>query len=235
MRESRTYGSGRGACHEMHVPTATAARVHTDYGPWASATSPSAPGSPWRGFAERLIGSIQRECVDHVVVLGEAHLRRILTKYSAYYNELRIHRSLDKDAPIHRAIQHAGASYLRPSSADFITIIVESNFRYRQLPAASPERVCRTFPCRAESSGEGQRPVFPRGTNIRRDRSVQCRERLGGTLALLPSGGSVNGGGNPQMNFFDLTRFECLFRVGVGWCNLQKAALKRDVPSFPFG
>ncbi len=50
---------------------------------------PIAPGSPWRnGFAERLIGSIRRECVDHIVVLGEAHLRRILTKYAAYYNEL---------------------------------------------------------------------------------------------------------------------------------------------------
>src|SRR5258707_14829838 len=47
------------------------------------------------GFAERLIGSIRRECVDHVVVLGEAHLRRILTRYSAYYNELRTHRSLE--------------------------------------------------------------------------------------------------------------------------------------------
>jgi transposase InsO family protein len=70
---------------------------------------PIAPGSPWQnGFAERLIGSIRRECVDHVIVLGEAHLRRILTKYAAYYNELRTHRSLDKDAPIHRAIQHAG-------------------------------------------------------------------------------------------------------------------------------
>jgi transposase InsO family protein len=70
---------------------------------------PIAPGSPWQnGFAERLIGSIRRECVDHVVVLGEAHLRRILTRYSAYYNELRTHRSLDKDAPIHRAIQHVG-------------------------------------------------------------------------------------------------------------------------------
>ena len=66
-------------------------------------------GSPWQnGFAERLIGSIRRECVDHLVVLGEAHLRRILTKYSAYYNELRTHRSLDKDAPIPRAIQHVG-------------------------------------------------------------------------------------------------------------------------------
>jgi transposase InsO family protein len=70
---------------------------------------PIAPGSPWQnGFAERLIGSIRRECVDHVVVLGEAHLRRILTKYSAYYNELRTHRSLDKDAPFHRAIEHVG-------------------------------------------------------------------------------------------------------------------------------
>ena len=70
---------------------------------------PIAPGSPWQnGFVERLIGSIRRECVDHIVVLGEAHLRRILTKYAAYYNELRTHRSLGKDAPIHRAVQHVG-------------------------------------------------------------------------------------------------------------------------------
>ena len=59
---------------------------------------PIASGSPWQnGFAERLIGSIRRECVDHVIVLGEAHLRRILTKYAAYYNELRTHRCLNKD------------------------------------------------------------------------------------------------------------------------------------------
>ena len=70
---------------------------------------PIAPGSPWQsGFAERLIGSVRRECVDHMVLLGEAHLRRILTKYAAYYNELRTHQSLGKDAPIHRAIQHVG-------------------------------------------------------------------------------------------------------------------------------
>ena len=70
---------------------------------------PIAPSSPWQnGFAERLIASIRRECVDHLVVLGEAHLRRILSKYSAYYNELRTHRSLDKDAPIPRAIQDVG-------------------------------------------------------------------------------------------------------------------------------
>ncbi len=70
---------------------------------------PIAPGSPWQnGFAERLIGSSRRECVDHIVILGEAHLRRILKKYAAYYNELRTHRSLGKDAPIHRAVQHVG-------------------------------------------------------------------------------------------------------------------------------
>src|SRR6266581_6359236 len=76
---------------------------------------PIAPCSPWQnGFAERLIGSIRRECVDHVIVLGEAHLRRILTKYAAYYNGLRTHRSLNTDAPIHRAIQHVGCIVFAP-------------------------------------------------------------------------------------------------------------------------
>src|SRR6266853_661507 len=76
---------------------------------------PIAPGSPWQNaFAERLIGSIRRECVDHMVVLGEAHLRRILNKYTAYYNESRIHRSLSKDAPFPRAIERLGVITSRP-------------------------------------------------------------------------------------------------------------------------
>jgi transposase InsO family protein len=63
---------------------------------------PTAPASPWQnGFAERLIGSIRRECVDHMIVLGEAHLRRILKYYAHYYNGVRTHRSLNKDAPAH--------------------------------------------------------------------------------------------------------------------------------------
>jgi transposase InsO family protein len=71
---------------------------------------PIAPGSPWQnGFAERLIGSIRRECVDHIVVLGETHLRRVLKSYARYYNETRTHRSLDKDAPIPRPIQRTGS------------------------------------------------------------------------------------------------------------------------------
>jgi transposase InsO family protein len=70
---------------------------------------PTAPASPWQnGFAERLIGSIRRECVDHFVVLGEAHLRRILRTYARYYNDIRTHRSLDKDAPVSRPVQRIG-------------------------------------------------------------------------------------------------------------------------------
>jgi transposase InsO family protein len=71
---------------------------------------PTAPASPWQnGFAERLIGSIRRECLDHIVVLGEAHLRRILRSYARYYNDIRTHRSLDKDAPAVRPVQRAGS------------------------------------------------------------------------------------------------------------------------------
>jgi hypothetical protein len=62
---------------------------------------------------ERLIGAIRRECLDHVIVFGEAHLRRILGKYAAYYNESRIHR-LNKDAPLDRAIERVGAITSRP-------------------------------------------------------------------------------------------------------------------------
>jgi transposase InsO family protein len=70
---------------------------------------PIAPASPWQnGFAERLIGSIRRECLDHIIVSGEAHLRRILISYAAYYNSVRTHRSLHKDAPIFRPIQQIG-------------------------------------------------------------------------------------------------------------------------------
>jgi hypothetical protein len=51
---------------------------------------PIARGSPWQnGFAERLIGSIRRECLGHIIVVGEAHLRRILQIYAGYYNEIR--------------------------------------------------------------------------------------------------------------------------------------------------
>ena len=76
---------------------------------------PIAQGSPWQnGFAERLIGSIRRECTDQVVALREEHLRRTLQSYARYYNESRTHRSLKKDAPVHRPIEGLGTIILRP-------------------------------------------------------------------------------------------------------------------------
>ena len=70
---------------------------------------PIAPASPWQnGFAERLIGSIRRECLDHIIVLGEAHLSQILKSYANYYNGVRTHRSLNKDAPVSRPVQRSG-------------------------------------------------------------------------------------------------------------------------------
>jgi putative transposase len=65
-----------------------------------------APRSPWQNpYAERLIGSIRRECLDHVMVLHERHLRRLLTSYFSYYHAWRTHRALDMDAPIPRPVQ----------------------------------------------------------------------------------------------------------------------------------
>ena len=66
----------------------------------------TAPQSPWQNpFAERLIGSIRRECLEHVVVFDERHLRRILNAYFAYYHQARTHLALDKDAPARRPIE----------------------------------------------------------------------------------------------------------------------------------
>jgi putative transposase len=65
----------------------------------------SAPRSPWqRAYVERLIGSIRRECLDHVIVSNENSLRRILSAYCAYYHDWRTHLWLDKDAPEARRV-----------------------------------------------------------------------------------------------------------------------------------
>ncbi|MGA3166406.1 MAG: integrase core domain-containing protein [Terriglobia bacterium] len=66
----------------------------------------SVPASPWqRAFGERLIGSVRRDCLDHVIVLGEGHLRRILKSYLDYYHRSRTHSGLAKDTPEPRAVQ----------------------------------------------------------------------------------------------------------------------------------
>jgi transposase InsO family protein len=73
-----------------------------------------APRSPWQNpYVERLIGSIRRECLDHVVVLHEQHLRRLLTEYFHYYHLWRTHRALDMDCPLPRAVQRLGDGSIR--------------------------------------------------------------------------------------------------------------------------
>ena len=71
---------------------------------------PTAPRSPWQnGYVERVIGSIRRELLDHVMVTGERHLRCLLRDYADYYNSWRTHLSLDKDTPCTRPILDKGA------------------------------------------------------------------------------------------------------------------------------
>ena len=78
---------------------------------------PISTRSPWQnGYAERLIGSIRRECLDHVVVFGERHLRNLRRSYQQYYNECRTHLSLDKDAPLARAVTAHGRVGGQPRS-----------------------------------------------------------------------------------------------------------------------
>ena len=76
---------------------------------------PISPRSPWQNpYAERLIGTLRRECLDHVLIFGEQHLRRILALYSSYYNQTRTHLALRKDAPLRRAVQGSGTIITTP-------------------------------------------------------------------------------------------------------------------------
>src|SRR5262245_60300129 len=75
--------------------------------PWGSTKSRRRPRSPWQNpYVERLIGTLRRECLDHVVVLNDVHLRRLLRNYLTYYHGCRTHLSLEKDAPEPRPVEH---------------------------------------------------------------------------------------------------------------------------------
>ena len=81
-------------------------RAHIGHRPRDARRVLTAPQSPWQNpYVERLIGSIRRECLDHIIVLHESGLRRILKLYFLYYERSRTHLALDKDAPVHRAVQ----------------------------------------------------------------------------------------------------------------------------------
>jgi Integrase core domain len=85
------------------------------------------PRSPWQNpYVERLIGTLRRDCLDHIVIFGEQHLRRVLTSYSLYYNEARTHLGLGKDTPLRRAIQRSGTIIVTP-------ILSGSHHRYARI------------------------------------------------------------------------------------------------------
>ena len=76
---------------------------------------PISPSSPWQNpYVERLIGTLRRDCLDHVLIFGERHLQRVLTLYSLYYNETRTHLGLDKVAPLPRTVQRSGTIVTTP-------------------------------------------------------------------------------------------------------------------------
>jgi Integrase core domain len=126
IRESRTGRPDNEIELPAHLPTAACPHFACSRCPTSRMVTPYANPQrsagqrrttayiPDNGHAERLIDSIRRECLDHVVILGEAHLRRVLAAYADYYNELRTHRSLTKDTPLHRAVEHLGSVVSRP-------------------------------------------------------------------------------------------------------------------------
>ena len=116
----------------------------------------SAPRSPWQvAYIERLIGSIRRECLNHVIVFGEGSLHRTLTAYFAYYHEWRTHLSLAKDAPRFRRMQ--------PSAEGKVTRFVKwaacttITNAARQCPAAAGSNLMTGGSRRARSFGRAVR------------------------------------------------------------------------------
>jgi transposase InsO family protein len=87
----------------------------------------TAPRSPWQNpYVERLIGSIRRECLDHVIILNERHLRRVLLSYFQYHHDARTHLSLSKDCPRPRRVQLPSAGNLIASPRSAVCIIAMS-------------------------------------------------------------------------------------------------------------
>ena len=112
---------------------------------------PIAPGSPWQnGFAERLIRSIRRECVDHLVVLGEAHLRRILTKYATYYRveDSSVSQQGRSDLSRHpaRGLHRICARPRRPSSPLLPNLVFSTHRPFMGQISVSPDPLLQVMP-----------------------------------------------------------------------------------------
>jgi hypothetical protein len=124
---------------------------------------PIAPRSPWQnGHAERLIGSIRRECLDHIVIFGEVHLRQVLKAYAAYYNHVRTHLALTRTRRFLVLSTGLVTSLQSPSSANSIMNTVGSDFRQghsvrtEQLPRCPHRATLDVARAVAREVGPGQ-------------------------------------------------------------------------------
>ena len=132
---------------------------------------PISARSPWQnGYVERLIGSIRREYLDHVIVFSERHLANLLRSYQKYYNECRTHLSLGKDAPHSRAVHIHGRIAVSPISAAYTTIITEFEFptgtgQRWNIDGPNPPRTAGAIPYaaagRVPRSSQSGRTVLP--------------------------------------------------------------------------
>src|SRR4030081_1297736 len=114
----------------LHVPIVVTCRLRA----MGIRDKPTAPASPCQnGFAERLIGSIGRECVDHIIVLGEMHLRRILKSYADYYNSVRTHRSLQGCAGFSPGSANRCDQFTRHPGRTSPPLRPSLSFRYTQV------------------------------------------------------------------------------------------------------
>jgi hypothetical protein len=101
------------------------------------------------GYCERAIGSIRRDCLDHVIVLGERHLLHLLRCYASYYNRSRTHLSLNKDAPMRRPVHALGSIEARPVLGGlhhhYVRILISDRDRTNAVtdPRSASDRCCR--------------------------------------------------------------------------------------------
>ena len=148
----------------------------------------TAPHSPWQNpFAERLIGSIRRECLDHVLVLSERHLRRILTRYFAYYHRARTHLALEKDAPDGRPIERPEVGTVVPIPKSAVYIIATSAGQHN--PASTgPRPATNVLPRRLFVVSAVIRPARTITSSVPGPIAEACRLPCGGPSARLSSG-----------------------------------------------
>jgi transposase InsO family protein len=105
----------------------------------------TAARSPWQNpYAERLIGSVRRECLDHVIILSERHLRRVLSSYFHYHHDARTHLSLDKDCPRPRAVQLPPQAITSLPSRRWAGCIIAMSVELREVGESA--RCCLSLP-----------------------------------------------------------------------------------------